>query len=627
MKKYNTLDASVMLYGISYGEHTMNPEGLVSELDELLTGRANSFLVRLWKSAPLSEETYLAIARFAKERSMPFGFLYASQHAPEGEKCHIIPSLLEKIKSISGELFLGEVFGEAGSEVGAKDKGYFTEGRRPDHSPMPDQATKTMTEAADTYVNYLGNMTEYAKSIGMKTAIVEATALSSYAMRAGVETPILEVCPADANVLIPFTRGAAISFGRRMWGGFIAHEWYAGFKHDDALKIKRLELFYKHLFISGANIIFLESGVSEIDSFGTRLESDSDICENYRRVMKASFEQAMKTPRPCHGPIARVAFVIGKDDGYTGFMGGNAWCRFDREEWGKSDAERSWDILDSVYRSDLWSEPLAYAQGGRDLSNAPAYGSYDIISSDAPLECMSGYDYLIFLGWNTMTEELYAKLTDYVSGGGTLLMSAAHLSKDGARLRNYTPVMGGDLTRLFGCSIVGAERRSNGMKFTNTSDVSGLHYPGTPDLVCDPIFANGYATYAKIVPQGAKVKAQLCDRFGEPVGDAFPVVIENKCGKGVAILTANLSYPGDPAVKDMYQRLVKGLLGASHEGADVKVYGSDKVRFSLFEDDKGCRVLYLLSTDFEIPVSVKIEYSGKCELVTLEPMELKVVEL
>lgn len=625
--KYNSLDASVMLYGVNYGDHIMRPDTLVAELSDMLEGTANAFLVRLWHDVPLEEKTYIEIAEFAKSKNIPFGFLYATQHAPKGEISHISPKIYEKIGQICGELFIGEVFGEAGSESGAKDKGYYTEGRRPNHSPMPPQDTLTMSDARREYVDRLKGITAYDRSLSMNTMIVEATALSSYALEAGINVPILELCPGGVEELTAFTRGAAVSYNRKMWGGFIAHEWYGGFRHFDGLKIKRLDMLYKYLFMSGANIILLESGTSEIDSYGVRLGYSSPLCETYRRVMKENYRLFTKNPRLPHGPVASVAFVMGRDDGYTGFMGGSAWCRFDREEWGKSDAERSWDILKSIYKSDTWAEPLAYAQDGKDFGNSLAYGTYDVISANASYECMKNYGYLIFLGWNTMTEELYRKLVEYVKGGGVLLMSAAHLNVNSSRKRKYECVMGGDLTELFGCRLNGCEHRNHGVKFSDKSAVYGLQYPGTPDRVCDPIFFDGFADRAVLELCGAEAKAVMCDKFGAPDENAPPAVVEYRCGDGIAILTSNVSYPGDPAIMPMYSRLVKALLNASHAAAPLHVFGSDKVRFSLFGDGADRYTLYLLNTDFEVRSTVNVEFNGYRASFTLEPSEFKMINI
>lgn len=624
--KRNNLDASKLMYGVSYGDHIMNPEGIVKELESLLVGTANAFLVRLWRNAPLSEEAYLEIARFAVKQNMPFGFLYATQHAPEGEISHISPELCQKIKAIGGELFLGEVYGESGSEVGAKDKGYFTENRRPNHAPMPPQDTQTMTQAAKDYTDHLEHLTAYSKSLGMNTMIVEATALSRYALAAGIDVPILEACPGNVERLVPFTRGAAIGYGKKLWGSFIAHEWYAGYNHADALKKKRLELFYKYLYLSGSNIIFLESGSTELQSFGEEHGYDSPLCQNYRRVMKENFDYMSANKRPANGPLTNVAFIMGEGDGFTDFMGGSAWCRFDREEWGKSASERSWDILKSVYRSGDWHDAHTYANGGLDLSGAPGYGSYDILPAETPPEQLQSYDYLVFLGWNTMSGALYEKLTAYVKNGGNLLMSVAHLNENANRKTTVELVNSGDVTELFGCRITGATRYNHGVKFDNKSYIPEMQYPGTPNKVCDPVYPEGFADYARVELTTGTVRAELVDRFSAPAGDSVPVVIENKCGKGTAILTTHMAYPGDPAVMPIYTRLVKALLAASHAKAEVKVTGADKVRFSVFEE-KGKYTVYLLNTDFDTPACVSIHYADNKREVMLPALGFQKVEL
>lgn len=624
MKRKTSLNASKLMLGVSYGEHVMNPDSIVAELEALLVGTANSFLVRLWKKAPLPEKAFLDIAHFAVAHRMPFGFLYASQHAPEGCISHITPELYQKIHKISGDLFLGEVYGEAGSESGAKDKGYFAECRRTNHAPMPPQDTETMAQAAQEYTERLMKMTAYSKSLGMGTMIVEATALSRYALGAGIDIPILEACPGNIERLVPFTRGAAIGYEKKLWGSFIAHEWYAGFSHADPLKIKRLELFYKYLYMSGANIIFLESGSAELLSYGQAYGYDSPLCQNYRRVMQNLFQYSSQNPRPSSGPLATVAFIMGHDDGFTDFMGGSAWCRFDREEWGKSSPERSWELLKKVYRSADWHDAHTYAANGLDLSAAPAYGSYDILPAETPLQQLCAYDYLIFMGWNTMNSALYEKLTQYVKAGGNLLMSVAHLNEDSHRKETAPKFVNhGDLRELFGCTITGRECCNHGVKFDDQSYIPGLQYPGTSNKVCDPVYPEGFADYAQVSLTGGTVRAALSDQFTAPTEDTLPVVIENKCGKGTAILTTHLAYPGDPAVAPVYGRLIKAILTASHANAKIKVTGSDKVRFSVFADNDTEVTMFLLNTSFDTPSFVRILYGTQQQDIVLEPLELR----
>jgi len=207
-----------------------------------------------------------------------------------------------------------------------------------------------------------------------------------------------------------------------------------------------------------------------------------------------------------------------------------------------------------------------------------------------------------------------------------LLMSAAHLSTNPKRGGENIYVKDGDLSELFGCRITGSVRKIHGVKFEPDSAVPGLKYPGTPNKVCDPIFTDGATDYATLEITTATQKAELYAAF-KAKGTGIPVVLENRLGDGCAILTTHEKYPGNPAVYPIYRDLVKRLLTASHENADVKVTGSDKVRFSLFYDEDGREVLYLLNTEYSTDSCVKVIRDGRVTDVRLTPMELKTLEL
>lgn len=98
-KRINTLDASLLLNGISYGEHVMNPHSVIKEVDELVQGSSNAFIVRCNPEKPLSDEMYYALARYAKERGFHFGFLYAYQFPPAGQKSHLNEKLVRGQRS------------------------------------------------------------------------------------------------------------------------------------------------------------------------------------------------------------------------------------------------------------------------------------------------------------------------------------------------------------------------------------------------------------------------------------------------------------------------------------------------------------------------------------------------
>ena len=152
-------------------------------------------------------------------------------------------------------------------------------------------------------------------------------------------------------------------------------------------------------------------------------------------------------------------------------------------------------------------------------------------------------------------------------------------------------------------------------------------YPGTSTYICDPIFSNGYAAYAKATVNGGYIVARLDNSFrvktdAEMLGKA-PAVIENKLGRGTAILMTSIDYPGHGAVYEAYRAIVREIISASHRSCELKVYGNDKVRFSVYDND----VLYLLNTDYDAKAEVTVEYCGRKERVNIDSCELKILPL
>ena len=627
MKKKNKMDASKLFLGLNFGEHVVDHDTIISEIDRETKMTADVFFLRSKSANPLSDEAYIELAKFAKRRNLRFAILYAYQHPPKNRRSHLTEFAVRKMKEVAGELFLGEVFAELSSQSVSQDVGYYVDSDF-EQLVKPPQNFSTMSSARERYVSLLSEMLEYNKSIGIdKSIYVDPTAIGAYALESGMDILFLEMLPGDPEKTVAFTRGASIGHEREAWGGFVAHEWYGGFIHNDELKIKRLDLSYKYLFMAGANYIFLESGNTGIESYGYKYSYESKECSRYRAFTKKFYKFAKANPRPENGPMADVAFIMGEDDGYADFLGSSAWCQFGREEWGKSEREYSWRILDEVYKSYNWFSQENLAFNKVDLSSAPAYGTYDVLPASSPISVLKKYKYLIFVGHNTMSGELYEKLVSFVRAGGILLASAAHMNSNSKRLGEVDFYNNGDLSELFGVKINSIERKNHGVKFYTESNVKNLVYPAAKDLKCDANYPMGYVDVASVDLCGASVYARLCDAVTVPREDELPILTEYKNGKGVALFLTHVNYPGNMGVYETYKTVVKALLTASHANAAVKVFGSDKVRFSVFSDDGGNKTLYLLNTAFDVPSSVGVIHKNKTEYYTLAPTELKILNL
>lgn len=620
------LDKDLVLNGIHIGEHSFVPELVMDELRERVVEPGLNFVtIRITRNSTVAQEYLLEWAEYLARNKVYFVFLYTIQNAPEDRISFLEKDTVEQMKRIAGEFFLGDMIGETGSSMACKWPGYYTPQTVSWGAKVGIKSYSDMKAAHEGYVNDVKTLIDIDESLGVPTIFsVEATGLSKYNAEAGVTAPMLELMCGSPDQLVSSLRGVARAYGStKLWGTYVAHEWYGGMRHDDTLKRKRLELSYKYAYLAGTQALCLESGSELIDSYGHRYEADSEICEDYRRVVGDMMKFIKEDARPKGGPKVKLAFVSGLHDAYGGWGGSYVWNQFEGEEWGHGEAEHSWRMLSEIGVKRTWEDIANF--GENDLSAFPAYGMYDIVPIEAPVDKLSRYDYLIFLGWNSMTDENMDKLYEYVKRGGRLLMSAAHLNYSAKRSGEFIMPPAEKLERLFGVRYTGEIFKSNnGVKFNYESLDEKLMYPGTKSLACDPIYASGYVNYARFALAGGNETAFINDSF-KKMPSIAPAVIENKVGDGIATLVASSNYPGNPALYPLYRAIVREMISASARDAEIQVLSSDRLRYAVYEGNK----IYLLNTDYDLPIAVQIttRVSDKPLNLTLAPLELKAIEL
>ena len=622
------MERDIVMTGVKIGEHSANHQDVIAEVRERVIGSGSNFVyIRPKFDVQVPHEYFIEWARFLAENKIYFHFGYTAQRPPKGKKSQFTPEVVKEMKKIAGEYFLGECISEIDCSRGSKFYGYFSQ-----NVPYgPDVAKqeigfKNLGEAHESYVNYVKSIADVDKEMGLPHVLsMAASSFTRYNMEAGADIPILETVNYDWDSMYPSVRGASRALGSGMWGTLIAHEWFAGMRHDDILKQKRLELMWKFAYMSGANIISIESGDEAIDSYGHHYEADSELCEMYRCAIRDMAKLAKEDERPLGGPKVKFAFVSGLHDAGSGFVGTSLWNQFDREDWGYGPAEHSWRLMEEIGVKRKWTEITNY--GENDLSAYPAYGTFDIVPIEAPIEKLSAYDSLVFLGWNTMTDENIDKLTEYVRRGGRLLMSAAHLNRNTARDGRFMPISDEKLEQLFGCRMTGETFKTNGgTKFEYVSADERMLYPGTKSFICDPNFSGGFTEFLGVELCGAKPIGYWSESFLEKPGTLHPdfaTVIENRVGEGFATLVTSLDYPGHPAASPLYRTILREMISSSARDCDIKVIGSDRVRYSVYEGDK----VYLLNTDYDMPVIVKVIKENKETTITLDSLELKIIQL
>ncbi len=618
-------EKDIILNGIHIGEHSFVPANIKQEIYERVVKPGFNFVtIRPRHVDDVPQHYFIKWAQYLTENKIYFVFLYTIQNSPKDRISFLEKETVAEIKKIAGKYFIGDMIGETGSSFACKWPGYYTAtGSGRDANNMPKQHSD-MKEAHEGYVKEVSKFIDIDNELGVPAVVsVEATGLNKYNAEAGVAIPMLELMCGSPDQLVSSLRGVARAYDSKLWGTYVAHEWYGGLRHDDILKRKRLEIAYKYAYLAGTQALCLESGDELIESFGHRFESDSEICEDYRRVLSDMMKYINEDDRPAGGPRVKVAFVSGLHDAWGGWGGSYVWDQFEDENWGHNDAEHSWRMLAEIGVKRTWEDVANF--GENDLSAYPAYGMYDIIPIEADVDKLCRYDYLIFLGWNSMTDENMDKLYEYVKRGGRLLASVAHLNYSTKRSGKFIMPPADKLEKLFGVRFSGEFIKSNnGVKFNYEAVDNNLRYPGTKSLVCDPIYAGGYADYAKFEITKGNETALIADNFRKMPSIA-PAVIENKVGDGIATLVASTNYPGHPALYPLYRAIVREMITASSRNADIQVLSSDRLRYAVYEGNK----VYLLNTDYDVPITVKItlKESDKVFNVTLEPLEMKAITL
>ena len=617
------IERDVILNGIHIGEHSFVPSEVKKEIYERVIKPGYNFVtIRTRRNVLVEPHYFIEWAKYLAENKVYFVFLYTIQNAPKGVVTHLDEKTVAEMKRVAGKYFVGDMIGETGSSVACKWPGYYGEAGDGWDAKIGTKKHPDMKAAHEAYIKEVSKLVEIDRELGIPDVVsVEATGLNKYNAEAGVTIPMLELMCGSPDQLVSSLRGMARGFDSKMWGTYVAHEWYGGMRHDDTLKRKRLELAYKYAYLAGTQALCLESGDELIASYGHRFEVDSEICEDYRRVLSEMMDYINKDERPVGGPRVKLAFVSGLHDAWGGWGGSYVWNQFEGNEWGHSEAEHSWRFLSEIGVKRTWEDIANF--GENDLSASPAYGMYDIVPIEAPVEKLCSYDYLIFLGWNSMTDENMDKLTEYVNRGGRLLMTAAHLNYSAKRAGELIMPSNEKLEKLFGARFTGETFKSNnGVKFNYEALDSEIRYPGTKSLSCDPIYAAGYADYAKFEITDGYETALINDNFSKMPSIA-PAVIENRVGEGVATLVTSLNYPGNPTLYPLYRAIAREMITESARKADIRVISSDRLRWAVYEGNK----IYLLNTDYDMPITARIIYGDKEKEVTLASLELKAIEL
>ena len=590
---------------------------------------------------PREKDEALAVARYCRENKI---YLCFSEFLHRGsyDLCwayrEMIPreafhskADIDEIIDAAGEYYFGRVtVGEIGGVL-YWPKAYTINRRAENWENLPP--CETHAEAQRAYVDYCKKWLDYERGELGKGPLmnVDSSIVHKYHVMAGIDVLCLEVMPGDPHLMHAAIRGAARAFNKP-WGAHIAMHCYGGMNFDRLYEKRwRTSLFFS--YIAGAGFIYPESGHYTYANAarGQQFGFHSKEMKRIRRSLREAWQFARIHMRPPNGPRVCLAVAYGHLDGAPGLWNRYAWGQYGHDKWLEGPAERGWRFVDKFHRKEDW--PKETLQGDMDFSGNPPYGQYDVAPIEAPLDVLKQYSCLVFLGWNTMTPQIYEKLKAYVEAGGHLVMYLAHLSTHTDRENGDSPVSSalpartrlgqspfslynnGDFSDLFGVRVTGeGEKDVRGVKCMADSSLKSYRFP-LWRVSTDPRLM-GNMTPAKVELTTGKVISGHSDFYylSQEELARQPVLIENSLGRGKAFLVAVREYPGDEGMAPFTDDLLRVVLQG--EQGDIRLLSNDRVRYAVYDgrlpaSKKRYSVVYLLNTDPDNAATARLWVKGR----------------
>ncbi len=351
----------------------------------------------------------------------------------------------------------------------------------------------------------------YSKNKGL-TSLGAPSLLCVYEVDSGVDRITIEPV-SNLNLLA----GAVRANSTNIWGAHLPPDWYFGVPVD-TVKANKYRLGLQYLYLNGARYLYTENALFKTNAF-ERCDWESEYCVANRKYQREFYEYAMTHPRTGELVVDK-AIVYGRNEFFmwkvNDRMAELKEKDWDAVVWGKWDnahhiawnASEAW--LPVSDKQNVFESPL-----NKNLFSGTPYGNVDVVYAENDF---SKYKQLAFLGWNTMDEALLDRLKDYVSNGGTLMISYSNFNFTDRNDKEPTFPESGVLRDFIGLDISGYAPVGKSARF---DDGTSLDFAENIEIAVGELC-------------GAK---PICvDENGNGV------VYENNCGKGKIYLVAFKDY-------------------------------------------------------------------------------------
>ena len=483
-----------------------------------------------------------------------------------------------------------------------------------------------MAEGRKLALERLSRSVRSVKSTDPRMPVVstDGTCLHHLSAEAGCDLNMTELFVGNCEVHLSAVRGAARAAGDRAFGSYMAAGWYGG-SNADPDKIHRFRLGLQASYMHGAGVILNESGTWGSYEFGDSPDPDGDLAVAERDTLRRFYAFVRRDRRPSRGPEVSAAFLQGHLDGWTGHTQTTLWASSSIRCVPDS-PERGWDLLDVAYPEFGGCDSTPAEVHGAQWFSAAPYGAVDLVPASAGVAALSRYRGVVCVGWNTMRPALWKRLAAYVRGGGSLLISAVHLTLE----TDHGKVMAGWPPNDFRFLKPDAYEAALGLRVLGRKEETqgGAHYGRRAKLlrVTQPV--------GSALPQGREwlvhypipvADLKLCGARPVVVSDrGDPILLRHKHGKGEFWFFAGWCYPGYRGIRPFARDVVTSFLEKNR--GPVQVESRRPIDWTCYRIPGGWKA-YLLNTDLERGGSVSVTARGVSRLVRLRPGGFRVVQL
>lgn len=438
-----------------------------------------------------------------------------------------------------------------------------------DADPIEERIGRTLPECKASYLERMSGSVMVGQAIPQQHLDYEA----------GVEVIMTEIPGVHCTMSLSSHRGAAKAYGKKYWGVHVANHVQKTPLDEDA--VRRLFIVTAESWLFGAKEVSDEEVMFRY-FYDTLYTYSDELPARFRKVYQSIYHYGNAIE--LGEPVVKTGFLHGN---YDFILGGTAagpymdapkfWGEFgpETEGWDYDTPEAGWKLIHSYLPgAHLYPVPQKPEDIRLFFSGTPK-GQVDLVPITIGAEKLSAYETLILPGWNTMTQELYEQLIEYVRGGGHLVLCAAQCTTHITRQfltekKDFAFFNGGDLSSLAGVKVFEPEGIVNTVRF---SDEEVYTNPGVPGLRTELAGAGVLAT----------------DQ------DGSPVLVENRIGKGKVWMLTLGEYWGHDALEPL-RKVVCDRVVANHP-QKVSIIGSDEVEYHHYRCDGFDRVV-LLNTDW-----------------------------